>query len=282
MGALLALVCTASSVQAKQSEIALKPLTAWNAEWAENSCRLQRLFGEPNAPVLLRMVQYDLSPSLEFVVTGKAIRRISDGYLTIAFGNGSPLKVWAKNAVQQDGVRSLVFSSSIESKRQQDPKVHDEKGADKFDAAFIATVDRVTLESKFGRIALYTGNLSKPVSAMATCMDDLLRGWGLDPVQQRRAKQFAKPQDGYDLVRRVATMLPPVPPERSEGLIHLSVLVTAAAEVAQCKVSQSYNESPRDDAACNAVRKTRFEPALDFDGTPMTSMLDITLGVSDH
>lgn len=142
-----------------------------------------------------------------------------------------------------------------------------------------AGVRQVTLAWGANRLTLVTGPLGKPFAALRSCTDDLVTSWGLDPAVQNALSHDARPANVPAMVRSIQAVYPKTLAARGkQGRVNFLALVDEQGAVTQCRTMQSYNVRAFDDLACNVVRKTRFEPALDKDGKPVASYYVETVG----
>lgn len=119
-------------------------------------------------------------------------------------------------------------------------------------------------------VELALGNIGKPLEAMRTCVDDLHKTWGLDPVVQKALSRKAVVKIECEVYaaqrpRPVAEMgQTPAP-----AFVPIRVMVDAKGEATACVVQSA---SPSVDFLKAACESGGFEPALDAAGNPVPSV----------
>ncbi len=114
------------------------------------------------------------------------------------------------------------------------------------------------------------GPLTEPMVAMRRCMEQLVRRWGYDPVQQAAAQRPASP------IKEPRTWLKfedypfKAMMRGHNGIVQFRLDVDAEGAVAGCVVLARTNPDDFGDITCRAITKrAKFHPALDVRGEPM-------------
>ena len=73
--AILALAALAAALPAQAEPVVLQPSSPWNVDFAEDKCRLSRLFGEGENQHYLAFQQYWPAPEAGLTVAGPAFEK---------------------------------------------------------------------------------------------------------------------------------------------------------------------------------------------------------------
>lgn len=253
----------------------------WVVDYANDSCRLVRKFGEGSDAVTATFDQ--LRPGDEFFLTlvGAPLKPTgSDPAFIIRFGpgeadqsvrlqsgitGGQPAVLSSRlRLVARDDARSPVASATaVPAEQPSSPSVGNAREK---------AVTWVELRGKSiaGDLRMATGPMDKPFEALRACGWDMVKGWGLDPAQQQARSRPPVRTENSPLLRTEDY------PSRMwqknvEAIIHFRLMVDATGKVESCHIQLSTRPKDFDDAICRRVLKARFHPALDANGRPMRS-----------
>ncbi len=277
---------TAPNAGAKPKEpLHLQPSSKWLLNYADDSCRLARQFGEGDDKVMLVMDRFEPGDGMRMSFFGKPARTSRmDGDAKIRFGPNQAEQAIGFYPGRGDGkTPALVLRSEVRIA----PRSEAENGA--YDAARNAgdfgfrwstvtpaeeaAVTWIEVGSPVSRpFVLETGSMGNAFAALSKCTDELLDHWGID-------------------VARHATMTRPVTPISDPGqwirsgdypqemlwqgqraLVQFRLNVDASGKPTACHIQQTTRAKEFDDAVCKSImRRAEFKPALDADGKPMAS-----------
>ncbi len=120
--------------------------------------------------------------------------------------------------------------------------------------------------------------MSKAMTTIRECQDDLVKSWGYDPVSlrslTRTASPIGAPQSWFvdSDYPSSASML------GISGVSRLRFTVTAAGKVENCKIITGSGSELLDDRGCEVLtRRARYEPALDAAGQAVRSLKSVTI-----
>lgn len=123
--------------------------------------------------------------------------------------------------------------------------------------------------------ALPLPQLGQALAIMDQCLDEVVRGWGLDPAQQRGLTKLPVPDENVGtLVVEALGRTRRVSERVGQDSLYTVILVGADGRATRCTIEGAVGESDEGRDACRAImRGARFEPALDGDGQPVESFI---------
>ena len=251
----------------------LAPATPWQSEWTPTTCRLARGFGDPKAPDLLLIERFGPSDRFQLVVLSPQVRSYKQGTpLQLRFGAGPLTRVANAIPGNPKAVSSIFISSTSLAPRDPNPSSDDERRVARVTPELEAAVTSVELKWPNRSLVFQTGPLDKAFAALRACTDDLVKTWGLDPVQQaalsRRPMPRTPPRGWLTPLDYPAGMLS----AGKQAMVNFRLMVDEEGKPTACDVQRSYNDKLFDQVACSTLmRRARFEPALDAQGAPVPS-----------
>lgn len=271
---------------ASAEEVVLQPTSAWTLDFADEKCSLVRDFGSLDKDGLgLRIDSYGSLTSFQISIIGDRVPRTRNAFSLINFAF-SPDQEKRRDLTaihgQIAGYRFAQFEMTFIPLEQDwrgaftpgwrltDETLAQAAKPKAADPAFERTVDSIMVELRRGKeVRLNTGPMGPPMEAMRTCVDDLRKTWGLDPVEQRALTRKAHPD--ADAVKNVMQDFPRDLLARGiNGYLPLRVMVDAEGNATECVVQVPAAPEPFRKAACSNLG-TEFNPALDDSGQPVAS-----------
>lgn len=259
------------------TETELEPASPWSIDTADNSCRLRRMFGTSQAPVLLQLSAAYPGTSFEFRLYGAPVKQLlpdddATDRLLVDFGIGDPTRVRGLAGSSNATAGLLVFATKL-------PTLGDSYEVRDFDPAFLEQSSRMAFASADHRITLNTGNPADALAAMSECTTALVARWGLDPKTQASLSRPAAPKDKASFTRRILSIQYPVAQARAGkgGRVDVLVLLDSNGSVTKCMVPNAIGHSAFGETTCAAIMKVPFAPALDKNGTPVPSFYGISV-----
>lgn len=265
----------------------LKPSTKWLLNYADESCRLARKFGEGDEQVTLFLDQLEPGDWFQVVFGGRPVKsRMGDQSrvdLTLRFGPSdltseveanvgtmSDLPALLVSGAQrliplsaaEKAVREAAYKSGIKPEKLPPLDPLQEKAV-----TFIEVSEGLRND-----LILETGPMDKPMAALRECAWDMIRSWGLDVEQQKTLSREVAPTDrkkswisGRDYPMEMLR-------GGYEGVVNFRLLIDAKGTATSCQIQTSTRPKEFDDAVCRIVmRRVRFNPALDAAGNPVAS-----------
>ena len=282
-----ALIWPITRAQARSARhLQLQPASAWVLDYAEESCRLAREFGEKDDRVTLMLSQFAPGDRFSVMLTGGVIRVSNPENLKrgkLRFGpNEAESNASAKLGKANKNIPALLLEGSyrlapLTEQEKELAKAAVEAGRP-FDFTPIgpareAAATRLELTGMMSRgLILHTGPLDQAMAALRECSWDLVRSWGLDVAQQktlsRKVRATKGPQNWFNPNDYPVSMLR----DGYEGVVNVRLLIGADGKPTSCKIQASTNPKDFDDVVCKVViRRGEFEPALDAQGSPVPS-----------
>lgn len=275
----LPLACPAAA-QEDGAPVVLQPASKWVLDYGETRCRIVRKFAaEPGGKdTLLYFEQYSPGDTFRWLVAGSALPRRSK--IALKFGPDNDAIETSSEGMSfgeyervVTGFGFIPFSTesggvpergdSDESPTRPEPPRHEP----------FAWID---IEPDTDRaVRLPVDNMPAIEQAMKTCMDDLVRSWGVDPAQQARVVEKPQWLNLGDIAGRIQRLYPSSAVKRGEqGAIQLRLMIEADGTPSKCVRTNVNQMDNMDNSAClEIIQNGEFEPALDAEGRPVRSFL---------
>lgn len=284
--AVLAALLSPAPAMARPAEpLRLAASSKWFVNYATDSCRMAREFGEGDQKVLMVIDQFEPGDEFRFSLFGKPVRtNFNEGDIRVRFGEAGIEQEYPFYPGTADKkTPAIVLRGDV----RLVPRSPEEKAA--YEAARDAgnygyPLTRVTPEQEAAvtsieisrairrPILLETGTLGAPFEAMRKCTDELLDHWGIDVAKHagltRRATPRTNPAKWMNSSDYPVDMLM----LGKRAIVQFRLDVDTTGKPTGCHIQQSTRPKAFDDAVCAAImRKAKFHPALDADGRPVAS-----------
>lgn len=285
------ILVASSPVSAQDDDwLQLAPATNWVLDYAEDSCALRRAFGEEGQQVLLELRQYSPGDSMQVIVTSDDIRRNDSGFRfrssrgvtanfvpdTEPYNIGRPLGIdngdWGEGFIASLGIfpaRERALAARLASEQDVTLQITDERRTERENEITGFAVGDGFRED----FVLLTGSMRPPMNAMRECLDELLLHWGIDAEAHRNLLRPARPLRMEVWSRELQERYPTDMLRAGEqAIVNVRLTVNEEGRASDCSVQNSLNEPTFDELACELLLEhSRFEPALDGNGDPITS-----------
>jgi TonB family protein len=286
----IACAAVAPSLIASSQPVRLQPSSKWVLDYAENSCRLIRTFGDGKSTVKLAL-ESEAPGEMDMLAIGKPL----NGYTEEAPAKflpvqGKPMK--GRVAKADTGEPAILWSrvfllpedvAAAMAKRWDERKAHRGVRPPPLDLAeeavmktqrqaFASRTEELEIEARHGHpVILETGSLGEPIKMFDECSRDSLRDWGVDPDLEDK---IARPVWTPDVSRWFSADDYPrdmvVRGEESEVKVRL--LVDASGRVTKCTSLSHFKEPEFNQVVCDKfAKRAKFEPAELADGTKVPS-----------
>jgi hypothetical protein len=283
-----------------QQPLQLEPTSQWVIDYADNSCRLIRTFGQ-GADATKLEVESVAPNDMSMLVTGNPVRSsmVPPGSVGARFVPGQDPWFMGTAALAEGGQSAAVWSHfplmpmtrpdsrgptvvSVKhlSKSDRPPPVDLTKSATQSAerAGFLAHVSDLQIEPKRGHdVILDTGSLGDPIKVFDACMRDLVTSWGLDPdVQAKivRPPWAPSPAAWFSSADYPAASLS----RGEESEVSFRLIVDASGKVTNCTGLSHYDAPEFNTTVCNLLRqRARLSPAELADGTKVPSYFTDTV-----
>lgn len=279
IAATLGMLATPSAVAAKEAEVVtLEPSSNWHMDYAADKCRLGRTFGSGKNKHVLFFEQHGPGTNFGFTIAGPTFSKFKGRKeTTVQFGDQA-------DAQTATGFRgelgsfgpALIFSSiwlTDPGISATEGDISQKMGVPSIDISDVGKRDNVAVAQGKQFVRLLTGELSKPLAALNTCSEDLVRAWGFDPEQQKRRAKGPVWTNVMNITKRIQQKYPADAVRAGEqGIFKMRVTIDANGKVGECVLLDATEQDKLKSPACKIVmRHAKFEPALDTEGEPMQS-----------
>ena len=289
---IVAVIAASPLILGAAEPIHIPPSSPWVVDYADESCRLIRTFGEGKTETSL-ILESSAPGEMDMLAVGKPLRT----YLTAVPARFVPVggKTFegrvAESATNHDP--AILWSSTI---RMLPDAVYDsyeeEFGNPRYDPAvrppplnlakrqtyaeqriqFAAGITGLEVQTRPGRsVILDTGSLGKALEIFDKCGDDSMRDWGVDTTIEDRIVRPVWPLNpGKWLFAEdyPAAMVD----QGKESEVTVRLLIDATGVVTKCTSLSHFAEEEFNRISCEAIRKrARFAPAELPDGTKVPS-----------
>ncbi|WP_420607588.1 energy transducer TonB [Novosphingopyxis sp.] len=276
---------TGTAAMAEKETLVLQPSSKWQVDYADDSCRLARQFGEGEQTSVLILDRYEPGDSFTMIVSGKPFGGTVNGDKAhLRFGPAEEEKDGYFASGDLNDQPAMIFASTSIGKLAEIKTVSSKAAKKSDDETAIAKRDGISDEREeavrflqidaygFPPVLLETGSLGAPMKALRTCVDELMSHWGVDVERIKTATRMPMPignvgrwvtSSDYpkDLLRKGA-----------QGLVNFRLSIDEKGKVTDCHIQASTRPQGFDDAVCEAISKrARFKPALDAEGKPLAS-----------
>lgn len=275
--------------------VRLKPSSPWQLDYAENSCRLARTFGEGENETLL-LFESTSPHSISMLAIGKPLGT-SKNEATARFPplehepiKGDPAKSatdkqpaihWLRIPLLPDHIvaREKALEEKVTSGIRPPPIDLEERAATwAARQAFAQAAREIEIDTRRKRpVILETGSLGKPIKMFDECARNSLRDWGVDPDLEDR---IARPVWAPDAARWFTTDDYPREMVRlgKQSDVSARLLVDAAGKVTSCTSLSHFDAPQSNKVVCEIFKKrAKFEPAELADGTKVPSYYTVNV-----
>lgn len=290
---IVALLALAPIVIGATEPVRLQASAPWAIDYAENSCRLVRTFGQGNDQT--KLVLESIAPNdMSMMIVGNPVRadlspfgdtqiyaRFIPGQDNWFYGSaaradqgGQPAALWSHVPLMPipkiTAVRIVSVTASPGKAATRPPAIDLVKRAAQRaeQQAFAANVVELEIQTREGHaVYLETGSLGDPLKVFDQCMRDLISTWGVDPdIQDKIVRPAWTPniRSWFSSANYPEFALR----EGKESQVTFRLLVDATGTVTKCESFSPYNAPEFNAAVCKALKQgPRFQPAELADGT---------------
>ena len=272
------MVATVFPCVAIADETKLEPSDKWVLNYANDSCRLARTFGDGDDRVVLILDKFQPNDRMDLSLVGKRIAR--HGVLKIpvetTFGPGLAAGGFGDaiiGVIGSDRDQILMIGSRDLLNRPfvKKPGVADE-GAFRTTPEEEAAIEELRIRTSTRTLTLHTESLGQPMTAMRKCLSDLVRDWGFDPAEQTLLTKRAAPLNSPTEWFRAMKSLPRAFVNGQSAVIRFRLMVDSEGKVTKCFIQQATLSPEIAKVTCEMMLKgARFSPALDAHGKAVAS-----------
>ncbi|XUU61332.1 TonB family protein [Erythrobacter sp. HA6-11] len=271
---------TADEVAAREDAVKLEPRSPWNIDFGEKRCRLSRLFGSDDSPHLLYIEQASPSKGFELTLAGPELKRYERRRfernlgVDVGFIGYVPMIELRPMRGEVSGYGdALIFSTLAIEVREELADIAEERRqiTGGLDLQRANSINRFVIKNDDDILSFETGNMQGPFQALNACTEELLIRWGLNP-EQHKLYTPTKWTNIRTLAQRISETFPRDALRKGEqGVFRMRLIVEEDGSWSECTVENATATETLQSPACQAMKRAKFEPALDAQGNPMRS-----------
>lgn len=258
--------------------VVLKSGGPWNVDFAAESCRLARVFGEGENKHYLAFTQYWPGEATGLTIAGPVFKRFRSlaGTDLRFFETQEPMRTTPFRGDVEGFGDAVIYSSITIDKGREGSSSRDQtllRGWPQLDEALGKQARFVELRQGSRIVRLETGSLDAAFKVMNQCTMDLLREWGLDPERHRTAQSSPRWLNQDALVPRIQADYPAAALSQGEqGIMRMRLIVSEQGTVESCTILKATQTDGLESPACKVMQRAQFEPARDAAGQPFRSL----------
>jgi TonB family protein len=275
------IVCASVPAQAEKEELQLKPSSKWQVDYADDSCRLARQFGQDTHAVTLIIEQFGPGQSFKLTLAGPAFKQVSgEGSIYLKFGPAEDVQdepyylgsIGKAPALLLRTTMRIAPPSKEERQALKRPRDEETKLAS-ISEDRVAAVSELNIGKPLRQpMRIFLGSMRAPFSALDKCINELMTHWGVDVTKyatQSRPLRSNQKRGAWigdeDYPKNMIS-------QGKRAMLNVRLSVDATGVPTACHLQQSTGPKEFDDTVCRALmRRARFEPALDAEGKPFAS-----------
>jgi hypothetical protein len=267
-------------------DVLLEPASPWQLDFADNSCRLSRVFGPRARPSFLSFEQIAPSSTVTMTVAGPNIAGTGD-YGTLDIGvrpNEKMVTVYpvrAKLSTYGEGyiLTGLSFTPRFFAAKHWGSLIG-KSGSTAIDPTDAGAVKGIWWKNSGRTVSFDTGAMSAPLRALNDCAMDLLQHWGLRTDEHAGHSPVELKNEDFALAKLQSTFARGPGRKRHEAILNVRALVEADGSISDCffEFAAATGEGKFD--ACAEMRKMQFRPAKTAAGQPMRSFYAASIPLS--
>lgn len=288
-------LCPSAALAAKDP-LTLKPISAWQVDYAEDRCRLIRKFGDEENTVFAVFDRYGPGESFRLTLAGEPVRgpRAARSNLSTRIASPEPLLALSVRFGPHEDVQKLVtYNGSFgehsalivaESARLGPVSGTGKQPPKEVESAKLAQLampararEKAVRYLEIGRplsraVVLETGSMAGPFAALDTCVEDLIGTWGVDIEKHKTLLRPALPSNDPGTWIASEDYPDAMISAGQAALVEFRLNIGADGLPTACYIQSTTRPKEFDDTVCRAVMsRARFDPALDAEGKPIAS-----------
>jgi hypothetical protein len=261
-----AVVIAAPSIAIGENVTLLQPVTPWQVDWSETSCTLSRGFGVKDAPDIIRFEQFGQGLELQMFIASGAFRLFQQSdrpTIVYAVSDAGP-------EFEQKLSRALLGTLPNKTPTLFIPQSRLFADAPTKPGAMDVPIAQIRVKNRARLTVINTGPLDKPFEAMRSCMDDLIKTWGLDPEKLRQLSRWPVPQSAPEKWLRPSDYPSRELQGGKQALVAFRLMVDQTGKPTDCLIQRSYSDKVFAKITCEKMlARAKFDPALDSQGNPV-------------
>ena len=264
---ILAALLLIAAMPAGATGVRLEPASSWQVDNSPELCRLSREYAAGDERVGLRLEQYRPGSKVDgVIITDRVVQAESMSGFRVRLGRTAPFRTPSFPLILPDGRKAMLFSFQLVKPNATSAFTWPSEAA-------LTAIDEIEISAPgMGSLVFQTRTFGRAMIEMRHCADELVRGWGFDPVQQSSLSKQAAPTTEPRKWLRPSDFsgLPPAVGQIDSLLVRLNIAATGT--VTGCYVARSYSDPAVAARTCPALlKRALFTPALDAGGVPVAS-----------
>lgn len=261
---------------APKVSVRLTPTGPWNANYGDETCRLNRVFEHKGREHALIIEQDTPGVVASLVLAGPEFSRLRERKpLQVGLvADHEPRDYTHPKRGELAGFGTAVLMPSVVfAPPGPVPGLYQSGIAPNF----ASKIETMVLSDGERAVTLETGNMGAVIEVLNHCTRDLLSSWGLDPAQHeayvpaRFSDQTAIAQKIQQRYPATALLL------REESIIRMRMIVEPDGTPSACKLLNLTAQNSLKSGACDIAMTGRFEPARSASGTPIRSFYSVVI-----
>jgi hypothetical protein len=256
--------------------IPFRPTGGWTADFADESCALERTFSNGTDTLSLRLRQFAPGDAFEITVASPTLGRWRVRRIAFtAAGARQDIEQFQTFEVP-GGLKGAIFHASLPSMR---PRGEPPPNADFATYTAAAELDRLHIGGLYrSPIDIEMGTLGAAMRTMETCLDDLLAHWGLDAQAHRTLTRRAEPDWSEAWIAVTAPMQRDFLAQKHSTRQDVRLIIDETGKPTGCSVTGWPDDEPIARRMCDALLKeAHIPPALDNRSQPIKSYFVLVL-----
>jgi hypothetical protein len=285
----LACAAVAPLLMAAVQPVRLQPSSRWVVDYAENSCRLARTFGDGDHRVILNF-ESEVPDQVDMFVMGKPLGsdsvEVPGTFLPVqgkpmmghtAQSADGPVVLWSHVQLLPEDLVEKLKKKAEEGRSKPGVRpppldLAEEAGLKAQRQAFAASATELEVGTRRSRpVILETGSLGAAFKAFDECTRTSLRDWGVDPDIENK---IVRPAWSPNVLKWFSSndYPPSMALQGQESVVKVRLLVDATGKVTKCTSLSHFKEPSFKDVVCaKFMKRAHFEPAELADGTKVPS-----------
>lgn len=270
---------------AAKEPLRLPATSKWQIDYADDSCRLARGFGEGEDQSVLIMDRFQPGDGFKLIVAGKPFKNLHDrGDAKIRFGpieqkqevgyfhgdlGDKPAMILAHAAY----IGPASEAEQVAAKKFAKDHPGENFEFSPIDPAREAAVAYVSVDAPgVKEIVLETGSMKGPMAALSRCTDELLEHWGVDVAAHksltRKPAPIESPAKWITHRDYPATLVS----KGTQSIVQFRLDVDSSGKPTGCHIQTHTKPADFNEVVCAVLMKrAEFLPALDAAGQPLAS-----------
>lgn len=290
---IVAVIAATPMILAAAEPMRIPPSSPWVVDYADDSCRLIRTFGEGKTETKL-ILESSAPGEMDMLAIGKPLRtyltavparfvpvggKTFDGRVVESATNHDPAILWSSTIRMLPDGAYESYQEEFGYPPKYDPAVRPPPlNLSKRDAygmqrnQFAAGITGLEVQIRPGRsVILDTGSLGKAIEIFDKCGQDSMHDWGVDTdIEDKIVRPVWALNRGKWL--SAADYPPAMIDQGKESEVTVRLLIDASGAVTKCTSLSHFAEVEFNRITCEGIQKhARFAPAELADGTKVPS-----------